>query len=418
MFLRRLPAQISLITLVLVPLVGCSNNGFSSKSLQDAFAADPRLKNGSAPQKAQSQPQVSLPKTFPAEVPKYPNATLAEVSSTGEFPVEQSTELLTRWTSSEGRDRVTNFYQDELQKNGWKLTKRPENGQSTFEANREGLQIAVTIQPAQTGTSFAIETRKFNPSAQSENSDFIGPKLPNAAPIATSSSDSFPDLDKAPKELRQYTKDLAQLGILTPAASKDKSKPSNNFEPNKSITRREYARWLVAANNRIYANRPARQIRLGVDSAQPAFQDVSAKDADFGSIQGLAESGLIPSPLAGDSTAVLFRPDAALSREELILWKVPVDTRSPLPNATIESVKQTWAFQDAERIDSKALRAVLADFQNGDQANIRRAFGYTTLFQPKRPVTRAEAASVLWYFGFQGEGVGVPDALKGTTKSN
>jgi hypothetical protein len=411
---RRLTAQISLITLILVPLAGCSG-GFSSKSLQDAFAADPRLKNKNV------QPLVSLPPTFPQEVPKYPNATLTEVASTGEMPTQQSAELLTTWTSQDSSDRIANFYRDELQKNGWKLTLQPnDKGQGLFEATRETLGIAVTIQPSQAGKStFTIETRKPNAVTQSQPSDnFVGPK-PTASPVANASpTDSFPDLDKAPKELQSYVNDLAQLGILTPASAKDKSKPNNNFEPNKGITRREYARWLVAANNRVYANRPARQIRLGVDSAQPAFQDVSAKDPDFGAIQGLAEAGLIPSPLAGDSTAVLFRPNALLSREEMILWKVPVDTRQPLPNATIDSVKQTWAFQDAEKIDSKALRAVLADFQNGDQANIRRAFGYTTIFQPKRPVTRAEAAAVLWYFGFQGEGVSVPDALKGTPKPN
>jgi hypothetical protein len=58
------------------------------------------------------------------------------------------------------------------------------------------------------------------------------------------------------------------------------------------------------------------------------------------------------------------------------------------------------------------LRAVLADFQNGELANIRRVFGYTTLFQPKKPVTRAEAAAAVWYFGAEGEGVSAQDALQ------
>jgi hypothetical protein len=245
--------------------------------------------------------------------------------------------------------------------------------------------------------------------------NFVGPVPSATTSPSPDASVPFSDIDKAPPELRQAVKDVAQLGVLTPQTQAKGNEPAL-FEPNKNITRRVYARWLVAANNRIYNNRPARQIRLAVESSQPAFRDVSAKDSDFGAIQGLAEAGLIPSPLTGDNTASLFRPDAPLSREDLILWKIPADTRQALPNATIESVRQTWGFQDANRIDSKALRAVYADFQNGDQANIRRAFAYTTLFQPKRPVTRAEAAAVLSYFGFQGDGISAQEALKGGSK--
>ncbi|HEY9656401.1 MAG TPA: S-layer homology domain-containing protein, partial [Crinalium sp.] len=225
---------------------------------------------------------------------------------------------------------------------------------------------------------------------------------------------AFSDLTKAPKQLQQYVSDLAQLGVLTPASSSKASqaKEKTLFEPNSVITRRDYVRWLVAANNRLYAAQPAKQIRLSTDAAQPAFQDVPRQDPDFPAIQGLAEAGLIPSPLTGDSTTVTFRPDAPLTREALILWKVPADTRQALPTASLDAIKQTWGFQDAARIDPKAMRAVLADFQNGDLANLRRAFGYTTLLQPKKAVTRAEAAAALWYFGFQGDGQSAQDALK------
>jgi hypothetical protein len=196
---------------------------------------------------------------------------------------------------------------------------------------------------------------------------------------------------------------LAQLGVLNVSSGQE-------FKPNQVITRREFARWLVAANNRLYATRPGNQIRLAVATDQPAFQDVPRSDADFAAIQGLATAGIIPSPLSGNSTTVTFRPNAPLTREDLILWKTPLDTRQALPNATLDAVQQTWGFQDTPRIDPKALRAVLADYQNSDLANIRRAFGYTTLFQPKKPVTRAEAAAVLWYFGTQGDGMSAKDA--------
>ncbi|NDJ15719.1 S-layer homology domain-containing protein [Myxacorys almedinensis] len=432
---QRISTQFGLIALLLVSLASCSNSP-TSKALQDAFAADPRL-NGSPNPLATGSPlanvQVQLPPKFPAEVPTYPNATLVEALSIGEFPLENSTELLTRWTSPDSSDRVVTFYREALQNNGWNLSEQPTApNQGNFTATRNNLQLAVGVQPnGASGTNIGIETK--TPDAQSSLSpnasdlqpgdpNFVGPISPGGVSAAPSASpqaalpqgQSFTDLEKAPQQLRPYATDLAQLGVLTPASNSKTA--AKTFEPNKAITRGEYARWLVAANNRLYANRPARQIRLGVETAQPAFRDVSAKHPSFSAVQGLAEAGLIPSSLSGDSTAVLFRPDAPLSREDLILWKIPVDTRQALPTATIDAVKQTWGFQDAGRTDSGALRAVLADYQNGEQSNIRRAFGYTTLFQPKRPVTRAEAAAVLWYFGFQGDGVSAQEVLKGTAQ--
>jgi hypothetical protein len=245
-----------------------------------------------------------------------------------------------------------------------------------------------------------------------------GSSDPAAVQIAAGPT-TFSDLDKTPKELRQYVEDLTKLGVLTSQRPNNPEQPApiTQFDPNQVITRRDCARWLVAVNNRLYATRSAQQIRPGLATSPPAFQDVLRTDPDFEAIQGLAEAGILPSPLSGDSTAVVFHPDQPLTRENLLLWKVPMDTRQVLPIATMDAVKQTWGFQDAARIDPRALRAVLADFQNGDLSNIRRAFGYTTLFQPKKPVTRAEAASALWYFGIQGEGQSAQDALKMPTRS-
>jgi hypothetical protein len=228
-----------------------------------------------------------------------------------------------------------------------------------------------------------------------------------APPSVPLDAGAYTDLDKAPPELRPYLVDLLQLDLLqiTP--------DSPTFAPNQPVTRREYARWLVAVNNRFYADRPANQIRLGVETADLAFTDVSKTDPDFPAIQGLAEAGLIPSRLSGDATATQFRPDAPLSREDLILWKVPVDTRQALPTATIEAVEKTWGFQDASKISPKALRAILMDYQNGDQSNLRRAFGYTTLLQPQRATTRAEAAAVLWSLGFQADRLTAQEVLSG-----
>jgi hypothetical protein len=204
------------------------------------------------------------------------------------------------------------------------------------------------------------------------------------------------------------------LGVLQLQATGAKTSTTSSplaFEPGKAVTRREYARWLVAANNRLYADRPAQQIRLATEASQPAFQDIPRTDPDFAAIQGLAEAGILPSLLLGQGSAQ-FRPNDPLTREQMLLWKVPLDTRQALPAANIEAIKQTWGFQDAAQIESRASRAVLADFQAGDLAIIRRVFGYTTLFQPKKAVTRAEAAASLWYFGSQTEGISAEQALE------
>ncbi len=257
--------------------------------------------------------------------------------------------------------------------------------------------------------------------------DFIGPVLPPnlqaANPPSPSSTPApapvnadptqFSDLSSAPEELRSSIQDLAALAVLTPRSP---AQP-NLFDPNRTITRREYARWLVAANNRFFTTRPGRQIRLARSSEPPVFTDLRSTDPDFGAIQGLADAGLIASSLSGDNSAVQFRPDAPLTREDLLLWKVPLDTRQALPGPNADAVSKTWGFQDVNRIAPKALRAILADNQAGDLANIRRAFGYTTLFQPKRPVSRAEAATVLWYFGSEGDGLSARDALQSQEQS-
>ena len=84
---------------------------------------------------------------------------------------------------------------------------------------------------------------------------------------------------------------------------------------------------------------------------------------------------------------------------------MPLDTRQALPEASISAVAQAWGFQDADKIEPRTLQADLAAYQNGAFATIRRAFNYTTLFQPDKAATRAEGAAVLWRFGKSAEGI-------------
>ena len=447
----RRPAVFLSLACLLASLTACAN----SQKVEEAFAPDPTLKNKPVDfaSDRSNTALAQLPSDFPGEIPRYPRAQLQEVTQSTPQATGESGNgvngVLTRWVSSDPSNLVQSFYQNEFRANNWEIVRQPTDEQGgTFEARRNDLQLVVSIQPksatitpsptpspSQTAagqnpdiaTEFNIQYVRNTaetprqppdtpiPTPQPSDPPLVGPvqpmpPTPNTPPVAA--SQVFPDLDKAPQDVRRYIEDLAALGVLPlEPGSQSKSANTTEFEPSKTITRREYARWLVAANNQIHANRQAQQIR-GASDVQPAFQDVSQTDPDFSVIQGLAEAGLIPSSLSSDSTAVLFRPDAPLTREQLILWKVPLDIRQALPSASVDAVKQTWGFQDAAKIDPRPLQGVLADFQNSDQSNIRRVFGYTTLFQPTKPVTRAEAAAALWYFGTSSEGISAQEALQ------
>ena len=209
----------------------------------------------------------------------------------------------------------------------------------------------------------------------------------------------FSDLETVPTPLRPWIKDLNKLGTITP-------KTGLQFQPNILVARREYARWLLQTNNRLYKNQPSRQIRLAQTTDTASFPDIPSNHPDFAIIQGLANAGLI------GGTGDRFRPNDPLLREDLVQWKIPIDLRQPLPNATLETVTQVYGFKDSDRISENALSAVFADAQLRDISNIRRSFGFTTLLQPQKPVTRAEAAASLWYFGTATDGISAAKVLE------
>ena len=438
------------LAILLTSLTACANSR-TGKTIEQIVAPDSKLKGNSVTVSPSSDTLLNnatarLPTDFPSEIPLYPKATLKEVTQPTTQASGKSANsstfadgMLTRWVSSDTSNLIESFYQKQFQANNWDLSQPTAQQTGSIQARRNNLQVTVSIQgqnpeaatefiiqyirdtsvtpPAITGTAAPTPQRTAsNPIGTEPPSTVVTQPTPTPEPTTTAANESnvFTDLNQVPQEHRQYAKDLAELGALPlePDGSKsNKSVTGTQFDPNKIISRREYARWLFTANNKIHANSSAQQIHLASQSAQPAFQDVPPTDPDFPMIQGLAEAGLIPRPLSGDST-VLFRPNAPLTREQLIFWKVPLDSRRDLPNASVDAVKQTWGFQDAARIDPKALRAVLADFQDGNQSNIRRVFGYTTLFQPQKPVTRAEAGAALWFFGTQTEGLSAKDVLQ------
>ena len=247
------------------------------------------------------------------------------------------------------------------------------------------------------------------PSNQKTNGD-DSPQPKNGENSAQSNDSSNSNNGSIPAELESSVADVLALGVLTPS---DQAAVDGGFEANEPVTRGDFARWLLAANNAVYGDRPAAQIRFASGNSEPIFKDVAKNNPNFPAIQGLAEAGIIPSSLSGAQEQINFKPDAPLTREDMLLWKVPLDVRQSLPASNLEAVKEAWGFQDASKASAPALRAILADYSNGDQAVIRRVFGYTTLLQPQKPVTQAEAAAALWYFGNSGQGVSAGDVPVG-----
>ncbi|MBE9014020.1 hypothetical protein IQ250_27910, partial [Pseudanabaenaceae cyanobacterium LEGE 13415] len=161
--LQKLSATIGLTMLCALSLSSCANSPLAG-SLKDSLAADPRLTGTASPQTSPQQ-TAQLPPTFPAEVPRYPNATLLEARSTSNTPVEQSTDLFTRWSTVDDRDRIFNFYRDELQKNGWTLNEQNAE-QGRLIASRQRLKVGIGVAAAQTGANFSIETQAESQAAQ------------------------------------------------------------------------------------------------------------------------------------------------------------------------------------------------------------------------------------------------------------
>lgn len=402
---------------------------------------------------------IQLPGNFPPSFPIYPRVELQEAESRN----GRDSGMLS-WTSPDNSKAIADYYQAELNANGWNIVKpfdlNDETGISRAIATKDNHKVHLTLlrsrnqETGNDGTKLSAiyelleqdiaaseskaEQPKPEPNAelkqnQSEletatqtETDF--PDIVRAKPdkvvrenalgsdYVPVLGNSFEDLDSVPEPLSQPLATVSALGILTPYTGEGNIETSK-FAPNAIITRGEYARWLIAANNLYYEGNPGKKIYTVNSTSQPAFNDIQEDNPDFGAIQGLAEAGLVPSRLTQDSTKLLFRPNAPLTREDLITWKVPLDTRQALPKASIEAIEESWGFQDAANIDSSAVRALYADYQNGDRSNVRRIFGFTTLFQAKKPVTRAEAAASLWYFGFQGDGITAQEILESETES-
>ena len=392
-------------TVLVGGMLGCDRAG-----LERTFSADPKAQNWSS----NATKNAPLPQDFPPEL-RYPSATLAGVI------VDKPTELAdlpkyqTRWTTPDNHSKVIDFYRKLFKEKGWQdIQEATQNADIVLTAKTQELQASISIlnglspQQASTGAAIAQPTETQFAIAYQRKAN---PNNPTAtSPSSAADTSMVINTAQLPVTLRSYIEEVLQLNVLTPDPATKSG--ANTTDPNQPISRATFARWLVEANNRLYRDRPSRLIRLADASSTPAFQDVPANHPDFAAIQGLAEAGYIPSALSGDSSQKSFRPTAPLTREVMLIWKVPVDRQQILPTVSNEKVKQIWGFRDANKISAPALSAIASDHGNGDLGNIRRLLGATLLFQPQKAITKAEAIASLWFIGIEGDSLSAKDLLR------
>lgn len=171
-------------------------------------------------------------------------------------------------------------------------------------------------------------------------------------------------------------------------------------------TKREYARWLVRANLLLERDPRHRIFSSSLPSGSiiSAFDDVNAEDRDYGSIQALAEAGIIPSKLSGNSNSALdsskvqgevyFSPDRFISRQDLINWKAQLEYKV-MPGIKEKISRTKVDFMDMKEISSDASPEFFIDMLAGDRSIVRKVFGQSKRFQPNKPSTKAQSAVAL-----------------------
>ena len=214
----------------------------------------------------------------------------------------------------------------------------------------------------------------------------------------------YTDIADTPAE--KYVTGLGALGVF--------GTPSGSFNPGGTITRADFVKWLVLANNAIFANMPGKQIHLS-QSTTSAYPDVATSHPDFPYIQAMYDAGFaVGFP---DKT---FKPDALLTREQMIAIKESVD-RGGVQQYYIVNWNSTMPdWKDKDQID-KTFRGAIAEDSRLDTSavsnwnqpgmvigNVPRTFGAIAMFRPQDTVTRGQAAAVLWRVGPHNDDITIP----------
>ncbi|MBV8066856.1 MAG: S-layer homology domain-containing protein [Candidatus Eremiobacteraeota bacterium] len=228
---------------------------------------------------------------------------------------------------------------------------------------------------------------------------------PQATPAANAGTPvNYTDIAGTPDE--KYITELAALGVF--------GTPNGSFNPNGTITRGDFVKWLVLANNAIFASTPGKQIQPS-QSSTSSYPDVAGSHPDFAYIQGMYDAGFaVGFP---DKT---FKPDALLTHEQMIAIKESVD-RGGLQQYYVTNWDSTMPdWKDKGQIN-KLFRGPVAEDSGLDRVavtnwnhpnlvidNVPRTFGAIAMFRPAQTVTRAQAAAVIWKIGPHNDHVSNP----------
>ena len=212
---------------------------------------------------------------------------------------------------------------------------------------------------------------------------------PSPTPVAVATNSpqpvAFEDISGVLGE-KQITQ-LGQLGVFDTTAGK--------FNPQAPITRAEFVRWLVRANNALFAGSSDKSIRLP-ETGTATFSDIPPTHPDFRYIQGMTDAGYL---IGYDEKT--FKPDQIITREQMLAMKVALDRKVP-----IESYKggAPVGWTDSNKISKKYWPALYVESVFQNNANIRRTFGSIKTLNPQTPVKRSEAALCISAIGDNASG--------------
>lgn len=226
---------------------------------------------------------------------------------------------------------------------------------------------------------------------------------PETKPITDSKSDASASMEKLERIFIPVALDSTQQEALT--VLKKLKIIEDDVKADELCTRREYAKWLVQINSSLERNANHRLVPSVslAGSLVAAFDDVSVEDPDFGSIQALAEAGVIPSKLSQESSSddgleghgnTYFFPERFISRQDLIDWKAHLEYDF-LPGIIDQISTTIVGFMDVKEISPEASARLYTDMLAGEKSILRKVFGQCKRLQPNKPSTKAQAAVAL-----------------------